>query len=108
MIERDDAVWLHVAFDLPRLTDFQRKEADDFRKELVTAGFSRTQYSIYVKYLPRREHVHSCMRFIERTAPRSGKVTVLELTDHQWAQARRIFNEPVEYDPDTPEQLEIF
>lgn len=101
-------MWLHVAFDLPTTTSPQRKAASVFRNQLIRGGFSRSQFSIYVMYLPRKSYAPPIIARVTADVPPGGKVSVLELTDNQWATATRFCAEEVVPDPEAPQQLEIF
>ena len=41
-------MWLYVMFDLPVETKRQRKNAADFRKNLLKDGFIMHQFSVYI------------------------------------------------------------
>ena len=48
-------MWLLVFFDLPTETKKERKAAADFRKKLLSDGFTMFQFSIYVRHCASRE-----------------------------------------------------
>lgn len=108
MKPRIDGMWLHVAFDLPTLTAEQRKAASGFRDALTRRGFSRSQLSIYVMYVPRQTHAETIISHVLLAIPPGGKVCILRLTDHQWSQADRFCADEVQEDPEQPDQLEFF
>lgn len=108
MIRRSDAVWCLVLFDLPVETQQQRREASRFRKLLLDSGYSMVQFSVYGKYSPTIRSNQSIEKFLRQNIPRDGEVTILHLTDSQWATANRFSGGRAAPRVDPPEQLVIF
>lgn len=101
-------MWNLVLFDLPVATKLQRREAQRFRNLLIDLGWSREQYSVYVRYVPTGMSIAPELLEISRRLPRQGVVQVVAVTDRQWSKAFRFVNE-VQVEPRTaPEQLTIF
>ncbi len=44
------SMWVLVFFDLPTETKKDRKAAGNFRKKLLTDGFTMFQFSIYMRF----------------------------------------------------------
>jgi CRISPR-associated protein Cas2 len=106
--ERDDAVWLHVSFDLPTTTPKQKHDYRAFREFLLQEGFSMAQFSIYVRYVRRQADAAPVIRRITGKVPPGGDVVALVISDRTWAQATRFSVKPGDSGPGTPQQLELF
>src|SRR5690606_40666737 len=78
-------MWNLVLFDLPVATKLQRREAQRFRKLLIDLGWSREQYSVYVRYVPTGMSIAPELLEISRRLPRQGVVQVVAVTDRQWS-----------------------
>ncbi len=48
-------MWLICMFDLPVMTDSERKKASRFQNDLLDEGFEMAQFSVYMRHLPSRE-----------------------------------------------------
>lgn len=108
MRDREDAVWLHVSFDLPTTTPEQKRNYRHFREFLMKSGFSMSQFSVYIRYLRRASEAGPVGAQITAEVPPGGRVVLLTLSDHCWAQALRFSNgEPVS-GGEPPDQLELF
>ncbi len=101
-------MWILVFFDLPTETKKQRKDAANFRKYLISDGFSMFQYSIYVRHCPSRENMQVHIDRVSHIIPDSGKVCILQLTDRQFTEIK-IFEGHTKAKPLTTSfQLELF
>lgn len=49
-------MWIMVFFDLPVETKVERKIAADFRKKLITDGFTMFQFSVYLRHCSSMEN----------------------------------------------------
>ena len=98
-------MWMLTMFDLPVLTDFERKEATRFRNVLMELGFERTQLSVYMRFVASREQKDSLLRKIRRQLPPGGEVAIMFLTDKQFEQTvsfhggkrRKVREKPAQY-----------
>lgn len=77
-------MWVMVLFDLPVVTDKERKIATKFRNLLLDNSFDMVQYSIYIRPCPGKEHVERIVKLIEHNMPEDGKVDILSITDKQY------------------------
>ena len=107
-IEKDDAVWCIVMFDLPVKSRQQRAAATGFRNLLVDSGMSMVQYSVYCQYLPQYRMSTQKMNWVKNNLPPEGQVRILLVTDTQWSSALRFWNSTEFEDSETPLQLTIF
>ncbi len=101
-------MWSLVMFDLPVLTPEQRREATQFRKSLISFGYSMVQFSVYAKYIPIGGRDRGTISQLKRALPPGGEVRMLHVSDHQWAKALRFRNRQVQSHAEAPEQLTIF
>ena len=100
-------MWMIVMFDLPTITDRDKKRANGFRNFLKDNGFQMSQFSVYFKFIGVREKADGMVRRIKKNTP-PGKVSVLFFTDKQFAQIVSINNNKIEAIADPVEQLILF
>ena len=101
-------MWLFVMFDLPVGTKRERKEATEFRKQLLNRGFEMSQFSVYLKYCASSEKAESVGGNIQNILPRGGKVDVLTITDKQFSRMKRYYAKEQLENEDRPRQLHLF
>lgn len=101
-------MWCLVMFDLPVETPTQRREAARFRKLLLDNGYSMIQFSVYGKYSPTMKSNQAIEGFLRRNLPSDGEVTMIHLTDSQWASATRFSSGHKVEQVAAPEQLTLF
>lgn len=101
-------MWLIALFDLPTNTKKERKDAMEFRKYLLTCGFSMMQYSVYIRYCSSREKLSTQMRRIKNNLPYCGEVRLITITDVQFGNMEIFSGSQQIYQNSTPEQIEIF
>ena len=69
-------MWVLVLFDLPTETKKEKKAYTDFRKKLVTDGFTMFQFSIYLRHCPSRENAEVHIKRVKAFLPEAGQVGV--------------------------------
>lgn len=74
-----------VFFDLPVLTEKNRKDYRDFRKYLIKSGFLMMQESVYCKLVQNSVAADSLVENIKNHKPSAGLVQLLKLTEKQYA-----------------------
>lgn len=77
-------MWVMVLFDLPVITEKERKTATKFRNFLLDNSFEMVQFSVYIRPCPSKEHVERLIKLIEMNMPEEGKVDILSFTDKQY------------------------
>ncbi len=102
------AVWIYTLFDLPTETKSQRKLATQFRKGLLQDGFTRFQYSVYIRHCASKENAEVHIRRIKKMVPAEGMVSVLTVTDKQFGNMMTLYGEKYREPPPPPQQLELF
>ena len=76
---------LLVFFDLPMLTDKDRREYQKFHKYLVRNGFIMMQKSVYSKLVINNMTGAAVRQRIKRNLPPQGIVELLEITENQFS-----------------------
>ena len=74
-----------VFFDLPTITESDRREYTKFRKFLVKEGFIMMQESVYTKILLNNTMADLLKNKLRKNKPKSGLVQVLTITEKQFA-----------------------
>ena len=101
-------MWVLVFFDLPTETKKERKIYANFRKTLLTDGFTMFQFSIYLRHCPSRENADVHIKRVKNALPEHGQVGILCITDKQFGQME-LFHGKKEKKVSTPyQQLELF
>lgn len=101
-------MWVLVMFDLPTETKQQRKSAADFRKYLISDGFTMFQFSIYARNCSSFENATAHIKRVSGNIPGDGKVCIITITDKQFGNIK-IFEGTKKAKPMTSAiQLEIF
>ena len=77
-------MWVMVFFDLPTETKKERKAYADFRKRLVSDGFTMFQFSIYMRHCPSVENAEVHIKRVKNNLPPLGQVGILCITDKQF------------------------
>ena len=101
-------MWLFVFFDLPVVEHDDRKAAAEFRKSLLSDGFSMMQFSIYIRPCPSKENAEVHIKRVKKAVPHKGKVSILKVTDKQFSMIINFIGSKPEKPPDPPEQLLLF
>lgn len=101
-------MWTIVLYDLPCETKKQRKAAILFRKILIKDGFEMFQFSMYIRHSVSVENADVHKRRVQSLLPKSGKVTILQITDKQFANMDVYFQSIKQGPPDPLNQLEMF
>lgn len=74
-----------IFFDLPTITQKDRKEYRKFRKFLIKEGFIMMQESVYSKLLLNSTATKTMNKRIDRNKPKKGLVQALIITEKQFA-----------------------
>ena len=100
---------LLVMFDLPVVTDKERKIATLFRKRLLEDGYSMLQYSVYMRTCVSWERMQKHRLRLQFFAPSGGNIKGFFITDKQWQRAITIAGkDEVVLPTKTVEQPDIF
>ena len=101
-------MWVLAMFDLPTDTRRARRAYAQFRKTLLKDGFTRMQYSVYVRHCASEENADVHVQRVEHMLPDDGEVRLLTITDKQF-ERMRVFWGKTRKQPEAPaRQLELF
>lgn len=96
-----------VFFDLPVLTDKNRRDYRTFRKYLIKSGFLMMQESVYCKLVPNGNGADSVIENLKKNKPPEGLVQGLRVTEKQYAKMDFIVGKASSDILDTDERLVI-
>ena len=82
-----------VFFDLPVLTEANRREYRKFRKYLIKSGFLMLQESVYCKLIPNGTMADLLIENVKKNKPPAGLVQALKITEKQYARMEFIVGE---------------
>lgn len=77
-------MWVMVYFDLPTETKAEKREYALFRKNLIRAGFSMFQFSIYSRHCLSKEYADRYIQGVKKILPAKGHVVIGCMTDKQF------------------------
>ncbi len=92
-------------FDLPTLTEKNRKEYARFRKFLIKIGFMMLQESVYVKLALNATTTNTLMNNLEKNKPEEGLIQILLVTEKQYSKLYMLLGENRNEVLDTTERL---
>ncbi len=101
-------MWLFVMFDLPTNTKAERKRAQGFRKKLLKDGFMMKQFSVYIRHCPSSENADVHTNRVKDMLPPEGKVSIIRITDKQFAGINNFWGLKATEPRKAPLQLEMF
>lgn len=96
-----------VFFDLPTLTETDRKAYRTFRKYLIKSGFLMEQESVYSKLVVNSAAAEALSDNIMRNSPNRGVVQLMKVTEKQYAKMIYVTGERMSDVLDTDERLVI-
>ncbi len=101
-------VWLFTMFDLPVVSDEDRRRYTKFRNELLKEGFSMMQFSVYARYYPDEESSQAHRARIRKAIPPGGHVRLLAVTDRQFGKMEVFYGKKQQPTEEPPPQLLLF
>lgn len=107
-LSRYRVMWLFVMFDLPVVTKEQRREYTQFRKKLLSRGFTMLQYSVYAKHFATEEAAEPLKLHVRAALVPHGQVRVMAVTDHQFGKMEVYFGKKRRPTEDPPLQITLF
>lgn len=96
-----------VFFDLPVLTEKQRRDYRQFRKFLIKGGFLMVQESVYCKLVQNSTAADTIAENVRKNKPSEGLVQLLKVTEKQYAKMEFIVGEMQTEVLDSDERLVI-
>ena len=79
-----------VFFDLPTVTDKDRREYRKFRNMLIKNGFVMMQESVYTRMVLNQSVMQSVINTLEKNKPPAGLVQAICITEKQFANSVNI------------------
>lgn len=76
--------WVLVFFDLPVGSPEERRDANNFRKDLIKDGYFMVQFSVYARPCGTADRVETQVRRLKSKIPSRGEVRGLMISDAQW------------------------
>lgn len=73
-----------VMFDLPVITDKEKKAATKFRKFLLDEGFIMMQYSVYSRICKNNDDLNKHINRLKLNTPKTGNIRLLQVTENQY------------------------
>ena len=101
-------MWVMALFDLPVLTNEERKRATKFREYLLDQGFCMMQFSCYIRFTAGKEQADALAARIGVAVPSGGKVDILFFTDRQYEAIKSFRGAGKANRPAKPDQLQLF
>ncbi|MGL5912619.1 MAG: CRISPR-associated endonuclease Cas2 [Bacteroidales bacterium] len=101
-------MWVMVFFDLPTETKKEKKAYTDFRKSLITDGFTMFQFSIYLRHCPSAENANVHIARVKKSLPLFGYVGILCITDKQFGNIELYHGQKTIEHKKNTQQLELF
>ena len=96
-----------VFFDLPVMTNEQRRAYSQFRKFLLKSGFMMLQESVYCKLALNGTVLNSIIDNVHKNAPKEGLVQLLSVTEKQYAKMDLIIGDVKSEVLDSDERLVV-
>lgn len=72
-------------FDLPVITEKERKIANKFRKYLIDDGFIMMQFSVYSRICKNNDDLNKHIKRLKINTPKNGNVRLLQITENQYS-----------------------
>ncbi len=101
-------MWLVLMFDLPVDTSKARKAYTQFRKNLITDGFTMMQYSVMIRHCPTEENAEVHRKRVQEFLPPDGEIRILTFTDKQFGRMQVYRGKIRAATEAAPKQLMIF
>ena len=96
---------LMLFFDLPMLSDKDRREYNRFHKFLLKNGFIMMQKSVYTKLIVNNVNSLAVKQRIYNNLPSEGIVELLEITENQFSRIEYLVGEQQQLTIDTMDRL---
>lgn len=101
-------MWVMVFFDLPTETKADTRNYRRFVDVLEKDGFTRFQFSIFLRHCASMENAQVHMKRVKINLPPRGKVGIIRVTDKQFGMMEVFISAKSEKIPEPVQQLELF
>ncbi len=82
--------WILAMFDLPVMTDEERRAATRFRNDLLDHGYLMIQFSVYARPCVTYDLLDAQIAKVKCFIPTAGNVRLIFLTDEQWKRSHTV------------------
>ncbi len=82
--------WILAMFDLPVMTDEERRAATRFRNDLLDHGYLMIQFSVYARPCVTYDLLEAQIEKVKVFIPTAGNVRLFFLTDEQWKRSHTV------------------
>jgi len=100
--------WVLVFFDLPVGTSDERRNAANFRKDLIKDGYFMVQFSVYARPCGTADRVETQVRRLKVKIPPKGEVRGLMISDAQWGRMIILRSQQTAEAEKMPAQMQFF
>lgn len=73
-----------VMFDLPVITEKERKIATKFRNFLLDDGYIMMQFSVYSRICKNNDDLNKHINKLKINAPKNGNIRLIQITENQY------------------------
>lgn len=73
-----------VMFDLPVVTEKERKIANKFRNFLLDDGYIMMQFSVYSRICKNNDDLNKHINKLKINAPKNGNIRLIQITENQY------------------------
>ena len=87
-----------LMYDLPRGTAEERKNAADFRKNLLKCGYMMLQESVYIKLMRNREYSAAELWSIKSFIPPAGDIRAFDMSLNEFEMMQTLLGETINLD----------
>lgn len=101
-------MYLLTMFDLPSKTKRERRIYRSFRKTLLELGFTKIQFSVYIKYAENETQASTLKKNIRKALPKKGDIRTINLTDNQYHKMETFNNNKQLENAPPPEDFIVF
>lgn len=101
-------MWLFAMFDLPVETKELRRDYAQFRKYLLSEGFSMLQFSVYARHCPSEESGEAVRNRVRAMVPGHGQVRLMTVTDRQFGKMEVLYGKNRAPTEEAPQQFMLF
>ena len=96
-------------FDLPVVTEKERRTYTVFRKYLIRNGYMMLQYSVYSKIFANREAAVKHISILKNNLPKKGSIRTMLVTEKQYNRMEVLVGQRSKLEEKiTPESFMIF
>src|SRR5690554_5022545 len=99
---------LLLFFDLPVISDSEKKQYRKFRDFLLDDGFIMIQYSVYVRICRNQDDLNKHINRIKIIVPTKGNIRILQVTDTQYQKMQLLRGKKVNEEQINTSSLIVF